>query len=470
MKFLGWLCKRPGCFEIFGNPKLQGILDESNGKGFCRFKPLGRGVPVRIAVAGLWHLGTVTAGCLAVAGHDVVGIDEEEALIAGLRNSNLPVAEPGLREIFQAEIAAGRLQFSTAFEAAAGADVVWITYDTPVDEQDRADTEFVHTRAMRLLASMTDGAVLLVSSQMPVGSMARLEREFAAANTGRTIHFACSPENLRLGKAIQVFRSPDRVVAGMRDPETRAKLEGVWAPLGARVEWMSIESAEMTKHAINSFLATSICFINEIATLCERTGADALEVERGLKTDQRIGPGAYLHAGGAFAGGTLARDIAFLRSISERTGTGVPLINGVYESNQYHKSWLPRRVREVFPDLTGRRIAILGLTYKPGTNTLRRSSAVEAAEWLHAQSARVSAFDPQIAELPEALQPVIALAASMEAALDGAEALVVMTPWPEFREINPAWVPEVVFDAARYLEAPLAARPGLRYFSIGRSI
>jgi len=421
---------------------------------------------MKIVVAGLWHLGTVTAGCLAAAGHDVVGVDEDEALIARLSAGELPVAEPGLQEIVQAELATGRLRFSSSFAEASGADVVWITYDTPVNEEDRADIDFVHSRAMRLAANMQAGAVLLVSSQMPVGSIARLEREFGAVR----VRFACSPENLRLGKALQVFRSPDRVVVGVRDAETRAILEGVWAPFAPRIEWMSVESAEMTKHAINSFLATSICFINEIATLCERTGADALEVERGLKSDLRIGPGSYLHAGGAFAGGTLARDIAFLRSISERTATGVPLIDGVYQSNQYHKSWLERRVREVFPSLAGRTIAILGLTYKPGTNTLRRSSAVEAAEYFHSQGARVQAFDPQISDLPVALQPVIQLAASAEAALAGAEALVVMTPWPEFREIKAEWAPAVVFDAARFLESTLLARPGLQYFSIGRSL
>jgi UDPglucose 6-dehydrogenase len=407
----------------------------------------------------------VTAGCLAAAGHEVIGLDEDQALIDGLRAGRLPVAEPGLAEIFEAEIASGRLRFSASFADAAGADVAWIAYDTPVDDQDRADTEFVHSRAMAVLGHMTPGAVLLVSSQMPVGSIARLEKEF-----GPSVHVACSPENLRLGKAISVFRSPDRVVVGVRTAEVRAKLEGVWAPFGSKVEWMSVESAEMTKHAINSFLATSICFINEIATLCERTGADALEVERGLKSDQRIGYASYLHAGGAFAGGTLARDIAFLRGISERTQTGVPLIDGVYESNQYHKSWLSRRVAEAFPTLAGRTFAILGLTYKPGTNTLRRSSAVEAAEWLHSQGARVRAFDPQIHELPAELENVIELAGSVEDALTGAEALVVMTPWPEFKDMNPAWAPDVVFDAARFLDATLSVRPGLRYFSIGRAI
>ena len=379
---------------------------------------------MRIAVAGLWHLGTVTAGCLASAGHDVIGLDEDAELIARLRAGELPVAEPGLQEIVQAGLASGRLRFSDSFAEAAGAEVVWVTYDTPVDDEDRADIEFVHTRALRLAEQMSEGAVLLVSSQMPVGSIARLEREI-----GGRVRVACSPENLRLGKALQVFRSPDRVVVGVRDAETRAILEGVWAPFAPRMEWMSVESAEMTKHAI------SICFINEIAALCERTGADALEVERGLKSDLRIGPGSYLHAGGAFAGGTLAR-----------------------------------RIGEVFPSLAGRTIAVLGLTYKPRTNTRRRSSAVEAAEYLHAEGAHVQAFDPQISELPESLRDVVQLAASVPEALNGADAMVVMTPWPEFWDMRAEWARGIAFAAARFLEATLRGQPGLQYFSIGRAL
>jgi UDPglucose 6-dehydrogenase len=232
---------------------------------------------------------------------------------------------------------------------------------------------------------------------------------------------------------------------------------------------MSVESAEMTKHAINAFLATSICFINEIATLCETAGADAVEVERGLKTDRRIGPLAYLHAGGALAGGTLARDIGFLRSLAERTGTRLPLIDGVHASNEQHKTWLQRRIAEALGQLAGCTIAILGLTYKPGTNTLRRSAAVETACWLARQGVTVRVFDPQVSELPEDLRPVMSLGTDIAATLRDADALVVATPWPEFQSLNPALAPPVVFDAARFLERSLASRPGVRYYSIGRA-
>lgn len=421
---------------------------------------------MKIAVCGLWHLGTVTAACLASAGHDVVGLDEDPALIDQLSTAVLPVAEPGLADLTSAQLAAGRLRFSHDFAQTADVDVVWIAYDTPVDEADHADTAFVQTRALLAITAMRPGTVLLVSSQMPVGSVARL----AAAASRPDIHYACSPENLRLGKSINVFMQPDRFVIGVRDQATREILTAVFAPITNRLEWMSIESAEMTKHAINAFLATSICFINEIATLCERSGADALEVERGLKSEQRIGPQSYLHAGGAFSGGTLARDIAFLRALGEQSGIGIPLVEGVFASNEYHKTWLPRCIAGVFPTLVGRRVTVLGLTYKPGTDTLRRSAAVEAAQWLHLQGADVHAYDPQVHTLPPGLATQITLHASLPSALADAETMVVMTPWPEFRLMDPALAPTVVFDAARFLEPVLLGQPRLRYFSIGRAL
>jgi UDPglucose 6-dehydrogenase len=424
---------------------------------------------VKIAVAGLWHLGSVTAACLASAGHEVVGIDEDKAVVDALRAGQPPIAEPGLPELVSAGIESGRLRFSDSFGAAADCDVVWIAWDTPVDENDSADTEFVHSRALRFARTMKDSALMVVSSQMPVQSIRRLEEESVPLTEGRAIDFACVPENLRLGAAIDVFLRPDRVVAGVRGEKARKTLAAIYAPITDRIEWMSVGSAEMTKHAINSFLATSICFINEIAAVCERTGADAGEVERGLKTDKRIGPKAYLHAGPAFAGGTLARDIRFLSSLGEQFGQGLPLINGVYNSNEQQKQWLERRVSEVLGPVKGQTISILGLTYKPGTSTLRRSSAVEAARWLHSETALVQAFDPQVSELPEELRTVIALGESAAAAMKGSAAVVIMTPWPEFRELDAAAFPKVVFDPGRFLDKLLCNRPGTRYFTIGRT-
>src|SRR5690606_23000227 len=221
--------------------------------------------------------------------------------------------------------------------------------------------------------------------------------------------FAALPENLRLGKAIDVFNNPDRVIAGTRTEQDRERVRLLLSPITSRIEWMSVESAEMTKHAINAFLATSVAFINEIATLCEDAGADAKEVERGLMTESRIGPRAYLSPGAAFAGGTLARDIAFLTDLGQRQQSPTALMAAVRVSNELHKGWARRKLKALFGELEGLTVGVWGLTYKVGTDTLRRSSAVELCLWLRAQGAQVIGHDPVVKSLPNELRATLEL-------------------------------------------------------------
>ncbi|EQD40130.1 UDP-glucose 6-dehydrogenase, partial [mine drainage metagenome] len=216
----------------------------------------------------------------------------------------------------------------------------------------------------------------------------------------KALSFACSPENLRLGKALDVFLKPDRVVVGVRSVRDKERIGRLLQPITDRIEWMSVESSEMTKHAINAFLATSVVFANEIASVCEMVGADAKEVERGLKTEQRIGPKAYLSPGVAFAGGTLARDIEFLKVVSQEHQLSIPLLESVKTSNDQHKGWVRHKLKALFPNLNGVVIVVWGLTYKPGTDTLRRSLAVELCDWLIEQGAKVRVHDPAVKELP----------------------------------------------------------------------
>ena len=253
-----------------------------------------------IGVVGLWHLGCVTAACLADAGNEVIGLDPDLAVIEELGQGRPPVSEPGLAELITR--CASRLRFSADPGSLAGARAAWVTFDTPVDDEDRADVEWVLEHSVRILQALTAGALVIVSSQLPVGSVARLQERCAAQRGEDDLRFACVPENLRLGQALDAFRSPDRIVAGVRSEDDRRELGELLAPFSSDVEWMSVESAEMTKHALNGFLATSVAFINEVAAICEAVGADAGEVSRGLKSERRIGPRAYLGPGDAFAG------------------------------------------------------------------------------------------------------------------------------------------------------------------------
>ena len=427
---------------------------------------------MKVCLQGLWHLGSVTAASLASVGHDVVGLDKDQKTIDGLSQGKAPLFEPDLDDLIQTGLAKGRLRFTTdCADAVADAEVLWVTFDTPVDDDDRADVNFVLNQIKSVLPMLADGAVVLVSSQMPVGSIRKLEAFVRDNLPSKQLNFACSPENLRLGKALDVFLKPDRIVVGVRTDDALHKLEQLLLPITDRIEWMSVESAEMTKHVINAFLATSVTFANEIASICELVGADAKEVERGLKTEMRIGPKAYLSPGGPFAGGTLARDIEFLGIESRAKQLVTPLLSSVRVSNDEHKNWVRRKLLESFPRLKGVQVTIWGLTYKPGTDTLRRSLAVELCDWLLEQGAAVHVHDPVVSVLPESWSGrVISHARALDAVV-GADVLVVGTEWPEFRQeaemlLSVASSELVVIDANRHLQTAVASS-GLKYVAVG---
>jgi UDPglucose 6-dehydrogenase len=423
-----------------------------------------------IAVYGLWHLGCVTAACLAEAGFHVVGLDPEGPVVSDLRQGRPPLHEPGLAELIAAGRAAGRLTFTTSpAEALSAVDVLWVTFDTPVNDQDEADVGFVRERLEAVAPDLAPGTVVLISSQVPVGFTHLLQRDWH----GKGLHFAYSPENLRLGKALDVFRKPERVIIGTGSAEARSRLAEVFAPFCDRVEWMSVESAEMTKHALNAFLATSVTFINELARLCEAVGADAKEVERGLKSEARIGPRAYLSPGTAFAGGTLARDVRFLVDFGRRCRIGTPLFQGVLASNKQHHSWTLGKVCGLLGDSAEPVVAVLGLTYKPGTSTLRRSASVVLCGQLRQQGVRIRAYDPAVVTLPEGLEGVLTLCPTAEAALQGADVAVVATECPEYRTLHPDAVVArmrrpCVIDPTHFLAAALAGDPRITYVATGR--
>ena len=430
---------------------------------------------MKICVLGLWHLGTVTAGCLTLGGHEVTGLDFDETVVSNLKSGRPPLFEPGLEDLIQKGLGAGVLDFSTdPAEAVRGAQVIWVTYDTPVDDEDNADVSYVVERVSRLFPHLEAGQEVLISSQLPVGTSRSLEATFAQARPGVEVSFSYSPENLRLGKAISVFTQPDRVVMGVRSEKSRKVFTELLAPFTDHIEWMSVESAEMTKHALNAFLATSVTFINEIAAICEHVGADAREVERGLKSESRIGPKAYLGPGGAFAGGTLARDIAFLTQLGKQNGLPIHLVPAVRVSNDAHKNWPRRRLTELLGNLRGKTIAVWGLTYKAGTDTLRRSSAIELCQWLLEQGANVQAHDPAVKDLPVQYHD-IRLCSSPLQAVQGAEALVIATEWPDYRAVSMSEALKVmgspkILDANGFLASSMEALPGVTYVTVGKAV
>jgi UDPglucose 6-dehydrogenase len=423
---------------------------------------------MKVVVYGLWHLGTVTAACLAEAGCDVLGLDPDAQVTGRLQEGCPPIAEPGLAEIVASGLASRKLSFTTDPAAALeGAQLLWVTFDTPVNENDEADVAWLRRRLDSVRPLVSPDTTVLLSSQVPAG----FTRQIAGEWRGHAGGFAYSPENLRLGRALDSFRRPARVIVGATDEATGAIVSDVFAPFCSRIELMSIESAEMTKHALNAFLATSVAFINEVARLCEAVGADAKEVERGLKSEPRIGPGSYLTPGAPFAGGTLARDVRFLENFGRQHHLDTPLLTGVLSSNDRHRRWLFDSVARTLQDIDSPVAAVLGLTYKPGTDTLRRWTDVEPCQLLHGRGVRVQAHDPAIASLPDELTGTIVLRRSPTDALRGADVAILSTEWPEFRDLTADDFvagmrrPQVV-DQNRFLTA-LAADRRVFYVAVG---
>jgi UDPglucose 6-dehydrogenase len=429
---------------------------------------------MRVVVYGLWHLGCVTAACTAAGGHRVIGLDADQNVIADLRHGKAPIQEPGLDDLLARQIALGNLSFtSDAIVALSDAEVLWVCFDTPVTDQDEADVDFLRQRLDAVADALRPGALVLISSQVPVGFTASLARRWQ----GRDLQFAYSPENLRLGTAIDAFTKPDRVIIGTQDRDdrqTHTRVAQLFLPYARSTEAMSIESAEMSKHALNAFFAMSIAFANELARLCEAVGADARDVARALKSEARIGPRAYLSPGGAFAGGTLARDVRFLMGFGREHHVDTSLMSAVVASNDVHKKWSADRVKRLLAGAADPVVALLGLVYKVGTSTLRRSASVELARQLHDAGMKVRAFDPAVTALPAELQKSIELCSSLEQALVGADVAVVGTPWPQFLKVPADELirlmrrPNVV-DPAWSMPGNVAGDSRIAYFATGRN-
>lgn len=430
--------------------------------------------PETICVVGLGHLGSVVAACWAELGHRVIGLDGDPGVVEGLRAGRAPIFEPGLDALLRANASNGRLAFTTNVREAAGrTDVALVALDTPVDADDRLDLAPVEGVVRSIAPHLRETAVVIVSSQVPVGTCDRWRQEVRRLSGHEDIDVAYAPENLRLGDGIRSYLHPERIVVGADAEATCQRVVSLFAPLKAPILTMSLWSAEMTKHALNSFLATSVSFINEIASLCEASGADVLSVADALKTDPRIGPRAFLSPGLGFAGGTLARDVQVLREVGRAAGVQTPLLDGVLEVNRRRPGLVLQRLQDMFGTVAGLVVGVLGLTYKAGTSTLRRSVALEVIRALAEAGAKVRAYDPR-ADLSELKEPVAfePVRNPYEAAMN-ASALLILTEWPQFAQLDfnrvkSAMAHPVILDSKNLLAGLRLGERGFQYMGIGR--
>jgi UDPglucose 6-dehydrogenase len=428
---------------------------------------------MKIAVLGLWHQGIVGAACLADMGHAVVGADPNRETIDRLAGGTAPLFEPGLDALLASGIAAGRLEFSSDMVAAVeNAPFVFIMFDTPVNERDESDVSGIFACMAAIAPALAARATVLVTAQVPVGTCDAL-RDLAAGSSRGDISVAYMPENLRLGQAIERFRSPVLPVIGTDDDAAFDRLLTVLGPLASNWQRVSLRTGEMIKHALNAFLAVSVCFANELGNLCDALGADGKRVGEVLRLEPRVGSKAMLLPGLGFSGGTLARDVQTLRDFGDENGLDTPLLDGAWAANMAQNGLVRRKLDQALPALDGARVSVLGLTYKADTSTLRRSASIEVIEDLVAAGAIVNAHDPRADRDELQAQTGFRFHENALDAIDGADALVLMTPWSDYRtldfvEVRRRMSGRYVLDTAALWNADDVEGHGLLYDEIGR--
>ena len=432
---------------------------------------------MRVAMIGAGYVGLVSGACLADFGHDVTCIDKDGKKVAALNNGEIPIFEPGLAELVEANVRQERLRFAANTSAVGTADAVFIAVGTPSRRGDgHADLTYVY-EAVREIAPLLSGtAVVITKSTVPVGTGDEIERILREARRDAEIQVVSNPEFLREGAAIQDFKHPDRIVVGSTDARSRALLAEIYRPLylnAPPIIYVSRRTAELIKYAANTFLATKITFINEIADLCEQVGADVQEVARGMGLDNRIG-GKFLHAGPGFGGSCFPKDAAALLKTAQDHGVALRITEAVTAVNDQRKRAMARKVVAALDgSVRGKTIAVLGLTFKPNTDDTRDSPAIPLITALQDLGAAVRAYDPAGMEQAKPQLPNIHYSNSAYAAAEGAHAVVIATEWEQFRALDlarlrGAMAQAVIVDLRNIYRADEMARAKFRYVGIGR--
>lgn len=433
---------------------------------------------MRIAMIGAGYVGLVSGACFAEFGVDVAVMDVDPDRIAGLRAGRMPIYEPGLDKLVAENVRNGRLSFTTDLpEAVRGADAVFLAVGTPARRGDgHADLTYVHAAAEQVAKAAEGPLVLVTKSTVPVGTGREVQAIVRRVRPDAQIAVASNPEFLREGSAIGDFMRPDRVVIGVEDKRAEAVLKRLYRPLyliETPVLAVSLESAELIKYAANAFLATKITFINEIADLCEKVGADVHDVARGMGLDGRIGR-KFLHPGPGYGGSCFPKDTLALARTAQDYGAPVRLVETTIAVNEARKAQMAERILAALgPDPKGRRVGVLGVTFKPETDDMRDAPSLVILPRLVAAGVSVVAFDPQPAHARQSLPAAVGFADSALGAAEGADALVVLTEWNEFRALPPARLKaamkgDVILDLRNVWDPAAMRAEGFAYSSIGR--
>ena len=432
---------------------------------------------MRVAMIGSGYVGLVSGACFSEFGHHVTCVDKDAAKIAALQAGRIPIYEPGLEDMAAANVRAGRLSFTTELaRAVPESDAVFIAVGTPSRRGDgHADLAYVFAAAEEIAAALDGYTVVITKSTVPVGTSRKVEETIRRLRPDANFDVASNPEFLREGSAIEDFKRPDRVVCGADNERARAALRELYRPLFLNetpILFTSRESSELIKYAANAFLATKITFINEMADLCERVGADVQDVARGIGLDGRIGA-KFLHAGPGYGGSCFPKDTLALIRTAEEAGAPARIVETVTKTNERRKLAMAEKIEAAFGGVKGKRIAVLGLTFKPNTDDMRDAPSLVIVPRLVERGARIAGYDPE--GMTEAAKHLsVEMCADAYAALTGSDGVVILTEWNEFRALDlkraRALLRRPLMVDLRNIYKPREmAEAGFHYFSVGRA-
>jgi len=432
---------------------------------------------MRITIIGTGYVGLVTGACLAELGHQVACLDIDTAKVTELNEGRIPIFEPGLEGMIRRNTDRGQLRFDTDYASTIpGSDAVFVAVGTPSSDTGKADLSYVEASVRMMAPHLTDGTTVVMKSTVPVGTNGDVSRQLASLRPDLPVVVGSNPEFLRQGNAVDDFMHPDRIVIGADDEQSRRTLHQIYNPLiqtGVPVVSTNLETAELIKYSSNAFLAMKLSFINEMADLCEQTGASITDVAVGMGLDSRISD-RFLAAGPGFGGSCFPKDTQALLHTSQVHGAPSRLVAAAVDVNRNRVRWMADKIAAATGGtLLGKRVAVLGLTFKANTDDLRESPAIYIIQDLVGRGANVVAYDPEGMERAREVLPGIEYADGTYSAIDGADVLVIATEWPEFPTLNLDGLRErlsnpTVVDLRNLYEPADAAAAGLTYHSIGR--
>jgi UDPglucose 6-dehydrogenase len=434
---------------------------------------------MRVAMIGTGYVGLVSGACFADFGHEVTCVDKDKGKIAALERGEMPIYEPGLNDLVAVNARAGRLKFSTELAPAVkAADAVFIAVGTPSRRGDgHADLSFVYEAAREIARALDGFTVVITKSTVPVGTGDEVERIIRETRPDADVAVVSNPEFLREGAAIRDFKHPDRIVVGINDPRAREVMSEIYRPLylnRAPLMFTDRRTAELIKYAANAFLATKITFINEIADLAEKVGADVQEVARGIGLDNRIGA-KFLHAGPGFGGSCFPKDTVALMKTGQDNDAPLRVVEAVVAVNDARKRAMARKVAHALGgELRGKTVAVLGLTFKPNTDDMRESPSIPLITALQDMGAKVRAYDPEGMEQAKVMVGNVAFCQDAYDCAKGASALVIVTEWEQFRALDfdrlkGVMERPVLVDLRNIYRPEEVARAGFVYESVGRA-